>query len=122
MHVTIIIAIFFLVLHLYGAASFPLSGEEAYYWTWSQHWDLGYWHHPPMIAYGIGIIESIFAKTELGVRFLGIALHITSSLLLALQTKSPNTSLLLLLTLPGLALLGIEANPQIYFLSFSFFQ
>jgi len=37
--------------------------DEAYYWTWSLHPQLGYYDHPPMIAWVIGIgrliIESI---------------------------------------------------------------
>ena len=118
MHFTMIIAILFLGLHIYDASSFPLSGEEAYYWTWSQNWAWGYWHHPPMIAYGIGISTTIFSKTEIGVRILGIILHIASSYLLATQTKYPHQSLLVLLTLPGFAIIGMEAHPQLYFSSF----
>ena len=118
MHITIVICALFLGIHIYGATSLPLSGEEAYYWTWSQHWSWGYWHHPPMIAYGIGMATTIFSKTEIGVRFFGIFLHVISSYLLSTKTQKPNQSLLLFLTLPGLALAGMEAHPQIYFFSF----
>ena len=71
-----------------------------------------------MIAYGIGIADAVLPKTETSVRFLGIALHIASSLLLAHKTERPTQSLLLLLTLPGLAVMGMEAHPQLYFYSF----
>ena len=118
MYTTILIALFFLALQLYGASSFPLSGEEAYYWTWSQSISWGYWHHPPMIAYGLGIATTLFSKTELTVRGLGIILHIFSSYLLANKTKTPTQSLLLMLTLPGLAIVGFEVHPQLYFASF----
>lgn len=118
MYTTILIALFFLGLQFYSAFSFPLSGEEAYYWTWSQSISWGYWHHPPMIAYGLGIATTLFSKTELAVRGLGIILHIFSSYLLANKTKSPTQTLLFLLTLPGLAVIGFEAHPQLYFASF----
>ena len=115
---TILIGILFLGFHVFSAAQFPLSGEEAYYWTWSTEWDLGYWHHPPMIAYSLGIATSVLPKTELSVRVTGIILHILSSFLVAQQTKKPNQTILLFLTLPGLVQLGMEATPQIYFYSF----
>ncbi|MAA79016.1 MAG: hypothetical protein CL916_07120 [Deltaproteobacteria bacterium] len=118
MYVNIIIAVLFLGLHIYDASSFPLSGEEAYYWTWSQHWSWGYWHHPPMIAYGIGFVSATLPKTEITIRLFGIVLHIFSSLMLSIQTKRPTQTLLLLLTLPGLSVIAIEAHPQIYFYSF----
>lgn len=115
---TIIIALLFLVLQLFSALQFPLSGEEAYYWTWSQEWAWGYWHYPPMIAYCIGIATTILSKTELTVRIFGITVHILSSWLLAIQTKKPRETIVMLLTIPALAHMGMEAHPQLYFYSF----
>ncbi len=46
-----------------------LSPDEAQYWTWSQHPDLGYYSKPPGIAYQIWIGTALFGNTELGVRF-----------------------------------------------------
>lgn len=46
-----------------------LSPEEAQYWLWSEHLDIGYYSKGPAIAYIIALFTSIFGDTELGVRF-----------------------------------------------------
>lgn len=33
------------------AALLPLTGDEAYYWVWSQHLQLSYYDHPPFVAW-----------------------------------------------------------------------
>ncbi len=43
-------------LSLYGG----LHPDEAYYWTWAQNLHLGYYDHPPMVAYIIRLSQSIF--------------------------------------------------------------
>lgn len=45
-----------LVVKLVIAALVPLTGDEAYYWVWSQHLQLSYYDHPPFVAwlYGLG--------------------------------------------------------------------
>jgi dolichol-phosphate mannosyltransferase len=51
-----------------------LLPEEAYYWSYSRHLDLGYLDHPPMVAWLIYISEFIFGRSEFAVRlpaFLG---------------------------------------------------
>jgi 4-amino-4-deoxy-L-arabinose transferase-like glycosyltransferase len=45
-----------------------LSPEEAYYWSYSRHPALGYFDHPPMVAWIIWIFTSIFGHTEFGIR------------------------------------------------------
>jgi hypothetical protein len=45
-----------------------LSFEEAYYWNYSRHPALGYFDHPPMVAWIIWVFTSIFGHTEFGVR------------------------------------------------------
>lgn len=44
-------------LSLYGG----LHPDEAYYWTWAQTLRLGYYDHPPMVAYIIRIGQSLFS-------------------------------------------------------------
>ena len=45
-----------------------LLPEEAYYWNYSQHLDIGYLDHPPMVAWLIWLGTSIFGQNEFGVR------------------------------------------------------
>ncbi|MBU0729412.1 MAG: glycosyltransferase family 39 protein [Proteobacteria bacterium] len=46
-----------------------LLPEEAYYWNYAQHMDIGYLDHPPMVAWIIWLNTSIFGDIEFGVRF-----------------------------------------------------
>jgi len=39
----------------YAAFNFPLTLDEAYYWTWSLHPSFGYTDHPPMVAWLISL-------------------------------------------------------------------
>ncbi len=51
-----------------------LLPEEAYYWNYAQHLDIGYLDHPPMVAWLNYISESVLGKSEFAVRlpaFLG---------------------------------------------------
>ena len=45
-----------------------LLPEEAYYWNYSQHLDIGYLDHPPMVAWLIWLGTALFGNTEFGVR------------------------------------------------------
>jgi len=45
-----------------------LMQEEAYYWNYAQHLDIGYLDHPPMVAWIIWLNTYIFGNTEFGVR------------------------------------------------------
>lgn len=59
-------------LRLIAAASVHLTEDEAYYRLWAQHLQLGYFDHPPMIAWWIKAGEMVFGETPLGVRFLPV--------------------------------------------------
>jgi 4-amino-4-deoxy-L-arabinose transferase-like glycosyltransferase len=56
------------------AALVPLTADEAYYWLWSKHLDVGYLDHPPAIAWLIRLGTAIFGDTPFGVRVAGILL------------------------------------------------
>jgi len=45
-----------------------LLEEEAYYWNYARHPDIGYLDHPPMIAVLIRLGTAIFGDSEFGVR------------------------------------------------------
>ncbi|MEI6083558.1 MAG: glycosyltransferase family 39 protein [Verrucomicrobiota bacterium] len=56
-----------------------LIPEEAYYWTYSQHPSLGYFDHPPMVAWTIWLGTFVLGNTELGVRLVNIFLWIATA-------------------------------------------
>ncbi|WP_029621017.1 ArnT family glycosyltransferase [Pseudorhizobium marinum] len=62
------ISLLFLAIHLAIAASVPLFDDEAYYALWARDLALGYYDHPPMIAYMIRMGTSLFGETALGIR------------------------------------------------------
>jgi dolichol-phosphate mannosyltransferase len=51
-----------------AAALLPIVGEEAYHWNFARHPDIGYFDHPPMIAWSIACGRLLFGDTPLGVR------------------------------------------------------
>lgn len=67
------------VLRFVAAALLPLSADEAYYWLWSKHLAVGYFDHPPAIAFVIRFGTLIFGNTALGVRFGGMLLSVMAS-------------------------------------------
>ncbi|MES2949876.1 MAG: glycosyltransferase family 39 protein [Pseudomonadota bacterium] len=72
---------------LYLSASLQLHPDEAYYWLWSRNLDIGYFDHPPLVAYCIWL-TTLFSKSELWVRLSGTLVSLVLSLLiwrLALQ-------------------------------------
>ncbi|HQR91353.1 MAG TPA: glycosyltransferase family 39 protein, partial [Caulobacter sp.] len=71
------------VWRLWAAAAIPLTEDEAYYRLWSQHLALGYFDHPPMIAWWIAAGTRILGDTALGVRLLAVLACSATSLLLA---------------------------------------
>jgi len=57
-----------LVLRLLTDMRFSLVPDEAVYWSWSRHLALGYFDHPPMIAWINWVFSHLIGSTELGVR------------------------------------------------------
>ncbi len=45
-----------------------LMPEEAYYWNYAQHLDIGYLDHPPMVAWLNWLSTSLFGNAEFAVR------------------------------------------------------
>jgi dolichol-phosphate mannosyltransferase len=62
------------LVRLWLAGQTELIPEEAYYWAYAQHPSLGYFDHPPMVAWLIALGTALFGNTELGVRAAAIAL------------------------------------------------
>jgi dolichol-phosphate mannosyltransferase len=60
--------VYLLALRLVYAAQLELMPQEAYYWNYSQHLDIGYLDHPPLLAWLIALSTAIGGDTELFVR------------------------------------------------------
>ena len=94
-------------LRLVGAAWTPLTFDEAYYWTWSQHLSPGYYDHPPGVALVIRLGTMIAGNTEFGVRLVSIllalpmsfALYRTAAILFGGQRVAAGATILLNVTL-----------------------
>lgn len=52
---------------LYLSSELQLHPDEAYYWLWSRHLDIGYFDHPPLVAYFIWLTTQL-STSELWVR------------------------------------------------------
>lgn len=62
------LAAYAVLLRLTFMGVVDLIPEEAYYWNYAQHPDIGYLDHPPMTAWLIGLGTQLLGDTELGVR------------------------------------------------------
>jgi len=56
------------LLRVIYSSQVELLPEEAYYWNYSRHLDIGYLDHPPMVAWLIRLGTDIFGNTEIGIR------------------------------------------------------
>ena len=63
-----LIIIVSLLLRLLCISYNNLLTEEAYYWNYAQHLDIGYLDHPPMVAFLIKVTTAVFGNNEFGVR------------------------------------------------------
>lgn len=53
----------------------PLTGEEAYYWSWSRHLDLCYFDHPPLVAWVIRLCTAVLGTSVGAVRAPALLCH-----------------------------------------------
>ena len=58
----------FFLLRLLYLPWINLFPEEAYYWNYAQHLDIGYLDHPPMVAWLIALGTRLGGQMEFGVR------------------------------------------------------
>jgi dolichol-phosphate mannosyltransferase len=64
-----------------------LIPEEAYYWTYAKHPALGYFDHPPMVAWFITMGTAMFGDTAMGVRLMTFVLWVATAGLLFLTGR-----------------------------------
>ncbi|MGJ4859656.1 glycosyltransferase family 39 protein [Labrys sp. La1] len=107
-----------LVLRLIYMGLVNLLPEEAYYWNYAQHLDIGYLDHPPMVAWLVWLGTNLFGNTEFGVR-VGATLmwlataFFTFRLTRNLFGKSPAfVGVLFIATLPFFFTIGLTMTPD----------
>ncbi|MFY9326527.1 MAG: glycosyltransferase family 39 protein [Georgfuchsia sp.] len=60
--------VYSIALRLFYLGSTELIFEEAYYWNYAQHPDIGYLDHPPMVAWLIWLFTHLLGNGEFAVR------------------------------------------------------
>lgn len=73
------LVVYAVVLRLVYAGSVELLPEEAYYWNYARHLDMGYLDHPPMVAWLIGVGTAIFGQSEFGIRIGALSCAVIAS-------------------------------------------
>jgi dolichol-phosphate mannosyltransferase len=95
-----------------------LIPEEAYYWNYAQHLDIGYLDHPPMVAWLIWLSTSIFGKSEFSVRLPAFVCWLIAAIFMVRLTfnlcdkSAAYRSVLLLAVLPIYFGLGFFMTPD----------
>ena len=63
-----------LLLRLWIALTFPMSGDEAFFYWWGVYPDWGYSDHPPMVGWLISLTRATLGDTALAVRLPAVLL------------------------------------------------
>ena len=106
------------IVRLLCVGTVELLPEEAYYWNYAQHLDIGYLDHPPMVAWLIRLGTAIFGDTEIGVRFGAVLCGTVASVFIYKVTRnlfgaaSALTALLLMQLLPFCFCSGFLMTPD----------
>jgi dolichol-phosphate mannosyltransferase len=105
-------------LRLVYLRSVELLPEEAYYWNYSRHLDIGYLDHPPMVAWLIRLGTAMFGQSEFGVRVGAVCCAAIASAFTYRLTRnlfgeaSALAALLLAQALPYFFLSGLLMTPD----------
>ncbi len=109
---------YMVLLRLFYLGGPELLPQEAYYWIYAQHLDIGYLDHPPMVAWIIWVFKGVAGDTEIGVRFGAFFSWFVASYFMFKLTRNlfdRSTAfrvLLLLATLPFFSAAGFLMTPD----------
>jgi dolichol-phosphate mannosyltransferase len=112
------VVVYAIVLRLVYLGSIELLPEEAYYWDYSRHLDIGYLDHPPMVAWLIRIGTAVFGQSQFGVRIGALACSVFTSVFIYRLTRnlygeaSALAALVLSQALPFFFLTGLLMTPD----------
>lgn len=107
-----------ILVRLLCAGYVELLPEEAYYWNYSRHLDIGYLDHPPMVAWLIRLGTLVLGESELGVRAGAVLCNALASWLIYKLTRnlfdaaSALTALLFMQLLPFFFCGGFLMTPD----------
>jgi dolichol-phosphate mannosyltransferase len=76
------------LLRLVYCGQTELLPEEAYYWNYSRHLDIGYLDHPPMVAWLIRAGTAVFGNSEFGVRIGALGCGVLASFYIYKLTRN----------------------------------
>jgi dolichol-phosphate mannosyltransferase len=135
---TLILVAGLFLLQLAALAAPDLFPEEAYYWLYARHLDLGYLDHPPMVAWLIYLGTTVFGHGEFGVRIFAFLCHLIACFfvfrltVLCFDRRAAWTAMAMLQVLPFFFMTGFMMTPDapltacwagaLYFLARVFFQ
>jgi dolichol-phosphate mannosyltransferase len=135
---TLILVAGLLLLQLAALAGPDLFPEEAYYWLYARHLDIGYLDHPPMVAWLIDLGTTVFGHGEFGVRIFAFVCHLVTCFFvfrltaLCFDRRAAWTAVAMLQVLPFFFMTGFIITPDapltacwagaLYFLARVFFQ
>ncbi|HBI22089.1 MAG TPA: hypothetical protein DDY37_05835 [Legionella sp.] len=107
-----------LLIRLLSIGSNDLLVEEAYYWNYAAHLDIGYLDHPPMVAVLIKLSTMLFGTNEFGVRIPSllcwlITVFFSMKLTRLIKPGCAPYALLLLAILPFFFLHSLVITPDI---------
>lgn len=114
----LILAAALLLLRVGFFALTDLYPEEAYYWNYAVHLDIGYLDHPPMVAWLIHLGTALFGDGEFGVRIplllcsLATGFFVYRLTTLLFDSRAGCTALLLVQVLPFFFLTGFMITPD----------
>ena len=57
-----------LLVRTWIGATFPITGDEAYFYWWGVHLDWGYYDHPPMAGWVIAAMLKVFGDSTFAIR------------------------------------------------------
>jgi Dolichyl-phosphate-mannose-protein mannosyltransferase len=106
------------LLRLVYCGQVELLPEEAYYWNYSRHLDIGYLDHPPMVAWLIRLGTSWLGESELGVRAGALLCNAVASFFMYRLTRqwfgkpSALVAVVLMQLLPCFFLSGLIMTPD----------
>lgn len=108
--------VYLVALRLFNIGLPELVFEEAYYWNYAQHLDVGYLDHPPMVAWIIWLFTQLMGNHEFAVRFgafacWGITAYFSYKLTRLVQGR-PLHTILLIAVLPAFFAVGLIMTPD----------
>lgn len=102
---TLGIVAYMLLFRLAYMGALEIIPEEAYYWNYSRHLDIGYLDHPPMVAWLIAAGTRVFGESEFGVRIGAVACWLVTASFLYRLARDQFDKVTALCTLMLLAVL-----------------